>query len=199
MTLHSSGGVPPAAWQGPDKYKSQHPNSNSQIQPEMPSTMALKQDATNTEIRISLALGAPVRLQLRCIPPRGNEAAFSYKSLAYPCTEFHGSDIEPSRAAPPSGFVRRPHPGHFEFTLNFHKKTAKTGDSEPVRNSHHTMCAAQLLHAAQPVTIDRNHRSRSPEYAVAKSLTGSAPAQALYRAFCNYDQSGLTSHASSQK
>ena len=136
----------------------------------MPSTMALKQDATNTEIRISLALGAPVRLQLRCIPPRGNEAAFSYKSLAYPCTEFHGSDIEPSRAAPPSGFVRRPHPGHFEFTLNFHKKTAKTGDSEPVRNSHHTMCAAQLLHAAQPVTIDRNHRSRSPEYAMCLKL-----------------------------
>jgi hypothetical protein len=27
------------------------------------------------------------------------------------------------------------------------------------------MCAAQLLHAAQPVTIDRNRRSRSPEYA----------------------------------
>ena len=27
------------------------------------------------------------------------------------------------------------------------------------------MCAAQLLHAAQPVTIDRNGRSRSPEYA----------------------------------
>jgi hypothetical protein len=34
-----------------------------------------------------------------------------------------------------------------------------------VRNSHHTICAAQLLHAAQPVTIDRNERSRSPEYA----------------------------------
>ena len=29
----------------------------------------------------------------------------------------------------------------------------------------HTICAAQLLHAAQPVTINRNHRSRSPEYA----------------------------------
>jgi len=35
-----------------------------------------------------------------------------------------------------------------------------------VRNSHHTICAAQLLHAAQPVTIDRNRWSRSPEYAL---------------------------------
>ena len=34
-----------------------------------------------------------------------------------------------------------------------------------MRNSCPTICAAQLLHAAQPVTIDRNHRSRSPEYA----------------------------------
>ena len=32
------------------------------------------------------------------------------------------------------------------------------------------MCAAQLLHAAQPVTIDRNRRSRSPEYAGAAEL-----------------------------
>ena len=34
-----------------------------------------------------------------------------------------------------------------------------------MRNCHPTICAAQLLHAAQPVTIDRNHWSRSPEYA----------------------------------
>ena len=34
-----------------------------------------------------------------------------------------------------------------------------------MRNSRNTICAAQLLHAAQPVTIDRNQRSRSPEYA----------------------------------
>ena len=33
-----------------------------------------------------------------------------------------------------------------------------------------TICAAQLLHAAQLVTIDRNQWSRSPEYAVKKAL-----------------------------
>ena len=35
-----------------------------------------------------------------------------------------------------------------------------------MRNAHPTICAAQLLHAAQPVTINRNQRSRSPEYAL---------------------------------
>ncbi len=39
-----------------------------------------------------------------------------------------------------------------------------------MRNSCPTICAAQLLHAAQPVTIDRNHRSRSPEYAVRQEI-----------------------------
>jgi len=34
-----------------------------------------------------------------------------------------------------------------------------------MRKRHNTIGAAQLLHASQPVTIDRNHRSRSPEYA----------------------------------
>lgn len=34
-----------------------------------------------------------------------------------------------------------------------------------MRNDPNTICAAQLLHAAQPVTIDRNQWSRSPEYA----------------------------------
>jgi len=33
-----------------------------------------------------------------------------------------------------------------------------------------TICAAQLLHAAQSVTIDRNHWSRSPEYAAMTAL-----------------------------
>lgn len=35
-----------------------------------------------------------------------------------------------------------------------------------VRNTRPTICAAQLLHTAQPVTIDWHQRARSPEYAI---------------------------------
>jgi len=51
-----------------------------------------------------------------------------------------------------------------------------------VRNFHNTICAAQLLHAAQPVTIDRNQRSRSPEYAIGQALSKWAFYVNLYRA-----------------
>jgi RHS repeat-associated protein len=44
-----------------------------------------------------------------------------------------------------------------------------------VRNAANTICAAQLLHAAQLVTIARNQWSRSPEYAIVAS-TLSVPA-----------------------
>jgi DNA replication protein DnaC len=39
-------------------------------------------------------------------------------------------------------------------------------DDRAASKATNTICAAQLLHAAQPVTIDRNQWSRSPEYAI---------------------------------
>ena len=56
-------------------------------------------------------------------------------------------------------------PPDFLNSLFNPQNSQKRGPFGAVRNIRPTICAAQLLHAAQPVTIDRNHRSRSPEYA----------------------------------
>ena len=60
-------------------------------------------------------------------------------------------------------------PPDFLNCLLDHQNSQNRAPFGAVRNCRHTICAAQLLHAAQPVTINRNHRSRSPEYAIITS------------------------------
>jgi len=57
------------------------------------------------------------------------------------------------------------------FEIKYHeqpKPSYKPARLAEVRNTQNTLCAAQLFLAAQSVMIDRNDRSRSPEYALAK-------------------------------
>ena len=53
-------------------------------------------------------------------------------------------------------------------TMNSQYQVKNPAAKAAMRNTQNTICAAQLLLAAQPVTIDRNQRSRSPEYAQIK-------------------------------
>ena len=50
-------------------------------------------------------------------------------------------------------------------TMNSQYQVKNPAAEAAMRNTQNTICAAQLLLAAQPVTIDRNDWSRSPEYA----------------------------------
>ena len=71
----------------------------------------------------------------------------------------------PPLRASPGG----PTPRQFEFRFQIPNSQNRPRFGLP-RKPQNTICAAQLLHAAQPVTIDRNQWSRSPEYAAATAL-----------------------------
>jgi hypothetical protein len=57
-------------------------------------------------------------------------------------------------------------------TMNSQYQVKNPAAKAAMRNTQNTICAAQLLLAAQPVTINRNDWSRSPEYATAMRSNG---------------------------
>jgi hypothetical protein len=65
-----------------------------------------------------------------------------------------------------TGESLRPKSKHRIDTKSGGAKQPKPGCVGAVRKAAHTICAAQLLHAAQLVTIDWNQWTRSPEYAL---------------------------------